>query len=117
MEWKDVLAKFVEAFLLGIAPIIASFVAAWLFAKAKKAIAEMKVINPDLYWALEEVAAIAVKAAEQAQLAGFVTDKKAYAIGVVEKLLALRGFVIDLDPISDAIEAAVWEEFNKKTKG
>lgn len=114
MDWKDVFAKLVETFLLGLAPIVATFVAAWVFAKARAAIAELKASSDeDLYWALKVTAEIAVRAAEQAKLGGFIKDKKAYAIGIVEKLLAAKGFVIDLDPIAAAIEAAVWEEFNK----
>ncbi len=111
--WNEVLAKFVEAFLYALAPIVATFVTGWVLTKWQKARQELQAANSDLYYVLEEIAGIAVKAAEQAGLNGWVSDKKSYALEIAEQLLLVRGFKIDLDPIAAAIEAAVYEEFNK----
>jgi len=109
----DILSKFVEALLLALAPVLASLLAAWLLAVARKAWAEFKAVEPGpAYW-IEEIASIAVRAAEQAGMAGYVEDKKAYALHVAERWLAAKGVHIDLELIDAAIEAAVWEELNK----
>jgi len=113
MEWQTVAAKFLETLLLGLAPVLAAAVTGWVAVKIRVALEELKNEYKEQWWILELVATTAVKAAEQAQLAGLVEGKKKYALAVVEAALAERGFVIDLDVIDAAVEAAVWEEFNK----
>jgi hypothetical protein len=46
-------------------------------------------------------------------MAGYVEDKKTYALHIAERWLAAKGLRIDLELIDAAIEAAVWEELNK----
>jgi len=64
-------------------------------------------------WVLEEFATIAVRAAEQANIAGLIKDKKQYAVEILDKSLKDHGFNVNLDVISAAIEAAVLQEFNR----
>lgn len=61
---------------------------------------------------LANIARMAVLAAEQAGLAGVVTDKKASAIAAAQAMLADRGLKVDLTALDAAIEAAVASEFN-----
>lgn len=62
---------------------------------------------------LQEIADAAVKAAEQGELAGFVTDKKASATAVVQQSLDKAGLKgVSGDQIEAAIEAAVLTNFN-----
>jgi hypothetical protein len=69
--------------------------------------------HKDWAWDLEQAAQLAVTAAEQSGLSGFITDKKAYAIGIAQAYLDAKGFKVDLTVIDAAIEAAVWEYLNK----
>lgn len=109
----DILSKFVEALLLALAPLLASLAAAWLLAVARKAWADFRAAEPGKSYWIEEIASIAVRAAEQAGMAGYVEDKKTYALHIAERWLAAKGLRIDLELIDAAIEAAVWEELNK----
>ena len=109
----DILSKFVEALLLALAPLLASLAAAWLLAAARKAWADYRAAEPGKAYWIEEIASIAVRAAEQAGLAGYIENKKDYALHIAERWLAAKGLRIDLELIDAAIEAAVWEELNK----
>ena len=69
--------------------------------------------------AVKLAANLAVQAAEQMQLAGQIEDKKLEAIKIAQAYLDEHGVgIIDVEVISDAIEAAVMEQFNwSKTTG
>lgn len=111
----DVLSSFLTQLLLGLISVFVPVFTAWLGVKIKAAVADIKRRNgEDFEWALDSAVSVAVLAAEQAHLAGYIQDKKTYALGVVEKMLAERGVKIDLDVISAAIEAEVMKAFNKK---
>lgn len=97
--------------MLLIVPLMASGIV-WLFAQGRLAWQKFAAEKPDLARELTWAAGQAVKAAEQAGIGGLIADKKKYAIDFVEKLLAMKGIVIDLDPIEAAIEAAVWDQIN-----
>ncbi len=115
MIWKDFVSVFVQEFLGIVVPVLASLLAGLLIAWIKKLVEEIKVkMDHRFMWMLDEAVRVAVLAAEQANLAGFVEDKKSYAIDVAEKWLAARGFKVDLGILADQIEAAVMEEFNKE---
>lgn len=111
--FKEFLSVFVENVLLAFAPLLASLAAAWLLAKARKAWLDFKELHNGEAWMLEEIASLAVKAAEQAKLSEFITDKKAYACKIATEWLKARGLNINVDLIDAAIEAAVFTEFNK----
>lgn len=105
--------EFAQKLLLAFLPVIASMLTALLYALFRKYWAEFKNNKPDLAWAIERAASMAVKAAEQAGAAEYIDNKKQYALDTAEKWLTAQGLPIDLDLIDAAIEAAVYEEFNK----
>jgi hypothetical protein len=114
MLWlKEFLLVFVEKVLLYFAPILASLATAWLLAKVRQAWVEFKEVHTGESWVVEQIATIAVKAAEQIDLAGDLDSKKDYAVAVAMEWLKARGLKIDLSVIDAAIEAAVFDEFNK----
>ena len=105
--------KLIQNLLLAFLPILASLAAGALFAWLRKTWAEFKAAKPDVAWILEQAAAMAVQAAEQAGAAGFIKDKKEYALGIAQLYLDSKGLKIDLALLDAAIEAAVFAEFNK----
>jgi hypothetical protein len=74
---------------------------------------DFKFNEPDKAHALEMAVALAVKAAEQAGASEFIESKKDYALDVAERWLHMRGVKVDLNLIDAAIEAAVYDEFNR----
>ena len=112
----EFVSVFVEGILLAIAPVLATMVAAWVLAQAKLAWAKLKEGSGDYVWALEAAAEMAVKAAEQSELKGFITEKKAFALEMAERYLTNMGFKIDVAQIDSAIEAAVLELFDKENR-
>jgi hypothetical protein len=108
--WSDLLQNLLMAF----APVIASLLAGLLYAQIRKVWAQFKAEKPDVAWALESAARMAVLAAEQAGAKELIEDKKAYAMNVAEKWLATKGITLDLDLIDAAIEAAVYDELNRQ---
>ena len=110
LEFISLLA---ESLLNMVLPVLASLASAWLFAKVKEAYAKLKEKYSDELYFLEEIAQMAVLAAEQSGLAGAIEDKKAYALDLVENALRERGINIDVSEIEAAIEAAVMGEFNR----
>ncbi len=109
----DNLSVFLQNVLAGVLPILFSLIAAWLIAKVKLAWQEWKVAHTATADILESIAKVAVLAAEQSAASGFIEDKKAYALEVVENYLTKLGLKIDVGSIQAAIEAAVMSEFNK----
>lgn len=108
--WKE----FAQSLLLAFAPIIAALVAGWLAVTIKRIWAQIKQDRPELAYTLESIARIAVQAAEQAGASGYIEDKKTYAIEFVQNYLDAQGWgVIDVSVIEAAVEAAVYNEFNK----
>lgn len=112
--WQDFVSTFLQEFMGIVLPVLASLLAGLFIAWITKLVNQIKEqLDNRFVWMLEEAVRIAVLAAEQANLAGFVEDKKQYALGVAEKWLGERGFKIDLGVLADRIEAAVMEHFNK----
>lgn len=106
----DVLSKFVESFLVALAPVLASLVVAWVSLQVKAMWAKFKEKNPEISYYLEQAAQMAVIAAEQANLSGLAIEKKEYALAIAEKYLEeTLGLQIDLDLIAAAIEAEVFK--------
>ena len=116
MEFTDVLFKFLEQFLLAMIPVFVPILGALLIPKAIRAwqvVKEKSGIEP---WVLDEIVRMAVQAAEQAKVAGYIDDKKGYAIDVASLWLKSKGIKLDLGLIDAAIEAAVLDMFNKPEK-
>ena len=109
-------SEFLQQVINVSAPILAVALVSVLATLAKKLWAQAKEAYPHAIDQLEWVAGIAVKAAEQAGGVTLAQEKKAYAIDFVEKWLASKGLTLDIDVIDAAIEAAVWDEFNRVPK-
>jgi hypothetical protein len=105
--------NYLQYFLGLAAPVVAAATFRLLWALGSKAWAEFKEAQPSIAWNLETAASFAVKAAEQAKASDYIQDKKTYALDIAEKWLAARGFPVDLDLLDAAIEAAVYDEFNR----
>lgn len=66
---------------------------------------------------LRVFASIAVSAAEQGAIAGFITDKKASAINLVNIYLTQAGITgVNAEQIDAAIEAAVFDTLEQETE-
>lgn len=95
-------------------PIIAGFLVAALRALVKKWLTELEINKPKLTWYLGEAVSIAVSAAEQMELAGFVEDKKQYALEIAQQFLDEHGWSeVNVDVLEAAIEAEVLKQFPK----
>lgn len=117
LEFSQVLSSFLEAFLIACATAFAPLAVAWIIGRVRLTWASIRSEHVAEAYVLEELAAMAVKAAEQAKIANLIKDKKSYALSVMESWLEQRGYSINLHAISAAIEAAVYEEFNKQKAG
>ena len=87
MDWQPVFSAFVQIFLVGLITAFAPAAIRYLKAKADNLTDEWQT---ELDW-LKEIADIAVRAAEQAELGLLIDDKREYAFGVA------RTFLFDKD--------------------
>jgi hypothetical protein len=111
MDWSKILSDILAAVLLAILPPLAVYLVKWLRAQAAYLVNKIEQNAPDWADTLRYAASLAVAAAEQANLAGALEDKKTYAISIVEMYLARYGFIVDLDLIDAEIERQVLEQF------
>ena len=86
-EFVDLLQEFLMGLLVLLLPILSAFIVKALNALAQKWLAELEANKPELAWYLNEAVDIAVRAAEQASLAGFIEDKKQYAFQIAQQWL------------------------------
>ena len=114
MDYMQFLSDFLEILLAALLPVAVGFAVAYLKALTEKKLAEIKSEWPDAFSVVEMIASQVVRAAEQAGVAGFVDDKKKYALEMAEKWLLQYDLDIDLDLISAAIEAEVMRQFKKE---
>ena len=106
----QVVSGFFQMILMALLPILAGAGANWLIKHGKLLAARVDAHQ----WALAlQVVNMVVVAAEQAKLAGLITDKKKYALELGTKYLASRGITLDLAELDAMIEAAVMDEFNR----
>lgn len=117
LEFSQVLSSFIETFLIACATAFAPLAVAWIIGRVRLVWGQLKAERTAEAYVLEELAGMAVKAAEQAKVAELIDDKKTYALSVMESWLEQRGYSINLHAISAAIEAAVYEEFTKPGGG
>ena len=107
--WSALLQNLIVAFV----PVLATALTGLLVAQIKLIWAKAKAARPDVIDTLEWAARTAVAAAEQAGAAQLIDDKKEYAMSVADAWLRAKGLDLDLDMISAAVEAAVWQEINR----
>jgi len=116
-DFINLLQKFAYELAVLALPIISGFVIAALNALVKKWLAEMKAAKPELWEYLNEAVSIAVAAAEKANVAGFVEDKKAYAFEIAQLWLDSHGWdEVDIDVLDAAIEAEVLKQFGREPR-
>ena len=112
------LAATLETLLTWVLPPLVVFILAKIAEAAVSAWQFAQVNRPDLAAVLTEAARLAVLAAEQnglvAALKKQAYDKKTEAIRYVESYLAAHGIKLNLSVIDAAIEAAVFQEFNRE---
>jgi len=113
IDWGSIVEKVLLAVIAVALPILLKMLADWLQLKRDEF---ENLVGEELSFALADAVRIAVLAAEQSGLAKLIEDtaeaKKRYAFDIAERYLHERGFNIDLDLISAAIEAAVKERFH-----
>lgn len=112
IEWMGILSAVAQGLLEFLLPLLAAAIASWVATKAAEVWARMKAAQPTVTDLLAQSAKIAVLAAEQAGAGELTKDKKTYAITFAMEWLKARGITLDLELISGAIEAAVYEELN-----
>ena len=113
-EFINLLQQFVFNLLVLALPVIAAFLIALLKAWIEKVLAEVEEAQPKLADAIKQAVSLAVKAAEGLDLAGMITDKKAYALEIAQAWLDEEGWgEIELDILEAAIEAEVLKVFNQ----
>jgi hypothetical protein len=113
MDWNKFWIDMVNAVIPVIAPALValSAAAAGLLVQYIRLVEEkIKAERPDEYAQIEFIARNAVLIAEQLNIAGFVKDKKAWAVDYAQKELDKIGISADLETISNEIEKAVYEE-------
>jgi hypothetical protein len=107
--WYKLLQDIIVLSVSAIAPVVVGLIVVVI----KKKLAEIKLLYPDYAPVLEAAAKFAIQAAEEAKFAGLIEDKKEYALGVAQKYLDDHKVKIQLDVISAAIEAGIYEGMNK----
>jgi len=110
----DFFWKFLQLFLNAVIPPLVVALAAFLVALAKKLLNKLtSSMNLDVLAIMQEAARSAVLAAEQANLVEILANKKEYAIQQASDYLNSKNIKFDIKVLSDLIEAAVMDEFNR----
>ena len=113
-DFINLLQEFAFGLAVAILPIISGFLVAALNALVKKWLAELEASKPQLSWYLHEAVEIAVVAAEQAGIQGFVEDKLQYALNIAQEYLNEHGWdEVNVAVLEAAIEAEVLKQFPK----
>jgi len=118
-QFVDLLQEFLYNLALVALPIIAGFVIAILKAWLSKILQDVENSKPELADAIKLAVSLAVQAAEGMELSGFISDKKQYALEIVQVWLDEKGWdEVDIDILEAAIEAEVLSVFNgEKVEG
>lgn len=100
----------VQAILLAILPVFAGMIVRWVMVtiETERVKLDSKTLD-NLTW----LTGVAVKAAEQSKAAGYIADKKAYALEFCQAWLDNHNMKLDVKTLEGAIEAAVLSEFNR----
>ena len=113
-EFINLFQKFAFNLAVAILPIISAFLVAALNALVKKWLAELEATKPQLSWYLREAVDIAIHAAEQAGVQGYVDDKLQFAINIAQEYLNEHGWdEVNVAVLEAAIEAEVLKQFPK----
>lgn len=110
---NDIVSAVLQSVLGYVLPLLAVSLTGLVVAKIRETWRRIEMKQPDLTYEVMKVTRLAIAAAEQAGAANLINDKKKYALNIAEKWLSDAGIKIDLDLISAAIEAAVFDELNR----
>lgn len=111
---SELLSVFLQNFLEIVLPVLATALAGLAVAWITKIVNDLKIkLSDEQEFIINQAIYAAVLAAEQANLSGFITDKKKYAFEIAENWLLEKGIVVDIDILDARIEAAVFNEFNR----
>lgn len=106
----DFFSLLLEKVLVAVLPILATALTAWVIQQIRSI---GKKLSAEQMAYIKLACEIAVNAAEQSGAAGYITDKKEYAIDMAQRWLEKQNIKVDLGLIADAIEAAVMTEINR----
>lgn len=105
VDWSLVIGEVMTQALRVIIPVCVALVLKW----AIELYHRIKAEQPEWVPVLEYAAEVAVLAAEQIFGSGKGAEKKAYAIQVIQDILAEKGIPLNISVIEDAIEAEVYK--------
>lgn len=105
METTEFIYAFLQEVLVQAMPVIVALIVGVLAKLASGIWKDIQANKPDLAEYLQYAAAIGYAAAEKAGIEQLAKDKKAYAIQKAQEFLNTRHIKIDVNVISDAIEA------------
>lgn len=101
-----------------ILPIIGSFIVFWLKAQVDILKQRLEENKPKLAYAIAEASRLAVRAAEGMELAGYIEDKKQYAMDIAQQWLDKKGWdEVEFEILEAAIEAEVLSALNSDKAG
>lgn len=105
VDWNAIAGEVMTQALRVIIPVCVALVLKW----AIELYHRIKAEQPEWVPVLEYAAEVAVLAAEQIFGSGKGAEKKAYAIQVIQDILAEKGIPLNISVIEDAIEAEVYK--------
>jgi hypothetical protein len=125
MDWNALLQGVLEMLLNALLPVVLGYVVLFIRKQMMKVEADIEageaLLNMRQYEIAKEFARQVVLASEQSGLTGEIDDigrvKKEYAMSRLDSLLAEIGISLDLEALSDLIEAAVYEAFKDLKEG
>ena len=113
MEIWSVVEQLLVAVLTVAIPIITKYVVDWL--KAQRELLKLR-FDEQEWRMIVSFTNLMIEAAEQSGLAGHIADvgeaKKAFVLNQVQAYLDDNGIVVDVDRLSDLIEALVYSNLN-----
>ena len=105
VDWNVIAGEIMTQALRVLIPLFIAMIIKW----AIEIYHLIKTQQPEWVPVLEYAAEVAVLAAEQIFGSGKGAEKKAYAIQVIQDILAEKGIPLNISVIEDAIEAEVYK--------
>ena len=109
VDWNVITGEIMTQILKIVLPVVVGLIIKW----AAELYLKIKAERPDLAPIIDFAASTAVYAAEGIYGPGEGQKKLEYAIEAVRAILQEYGLQLDITVISDAIEAAVFENLNR----
>ena len=111
VDWTQIIGDCLTQVLRILLPLAVALIIKW----AIELYHRIRTEAPDWAPVLEYAAETAVLAAEQIFGSGQGKEKKQYAIDTIQKILAENGIELNVEVISDAIEAEVYKWLHHET--